>query len=152
MWLSGSSTGASTTRGLLLWVSVWYTISYLPQMDAPMSDWFHSIPMALDTIAFAAKARVQLISFNAHLTNSPHQFQQETMGSQIRYYRSRNQQQRVLIDRMKRDIAEVKKYFFRASSPLVSVTRTPQDKRKLIGRECTAPAASSTPTAAWSRI
>lgn len=45
-----------------------------------MSDWFHSIPMALDTIAFAAKARVQPISFNTHITNSHISFNKKPWG------------------------------------------------------------------------
>ncbi|KAF9469169.1 hypothetical protein BDZ94DRAFT_1243844 [Collybia nuda] len=44
--------------------------------------------------------------------NLPYQFQQETMALQIKYHRSRHQQQRALIDRMKRDITEVRKYIF----------------------------------------
>ncbi|KAJ7741537.1 hypothetical protein DFH07DRAFT_837604 [Mycena maculata] len=62
-----------------------------PEMEAPMSDWFRSIPHALDAVAYAAK------------------FQQETMAFQIRYYKARQQQQRALIDRLKRDTAELKR-------------------------------------------
>ncbi|KAF8077846.1 hypothetical protein FPV67DRAFT_1775201 [Lyophyllum atratum] len=61
------------------------------EMEAPMSEWFQSVPMCLDAVANAAK------------------FQHETMASQIRYYRSRHQQQRVFIDRLKHDIGELKK-------------------------------------------
>ncbi|KAF8212100.1 hypothetical protein K438DRAFT_1567234 [Mycena galopus ATCC 62051] len=60
-------------------------------MEAPMSDWFQSIPHALDTVAYAAK------------------FQQETMAFQIRHYKARQQQHRSLIDRLKREVAELKK-------------------------------------------
>ncbi|KAJ7271906.1 hypothetical protein B0H12DRAFT_1091948 [Mycena haematopus] len=61
------------------------------EMEAPMSEWFRSIPHALDTVAYAAK------------------FQQETMAFQIRYYKARQQQQRAMIDRLKRETAELKK-------------------------------------------
>ncbi|KAF8163485.1 hypothetical protein B0H34DRAFT_695625 [Crassisporium funariophilum] len=61
-------------------------------MDLPMSEWFRSIPLALNSVAFAAK------------------FQQETMASQIQYYKSRQQQFRHFIERLKRDLAELKKY------------------------------------------
>ncbi|KAJ7685320.1 hypothetical protein DFH06DRAFT_1158124 [Mycena polygramma] len=61
------------------------------EMEAPMSDWFRSIPHALDAVAYAAK------------------FQQETMAFQIRYYKARQQQQRAMIDRLKRETAELKK-------------------------------------------
>ncbi|KAJ7219400.1 hypothetical protein GGX14DRAFT_436033 [Mycena pura] len=62
-----------------------------PQMDAPMSEWFRSIPNALDAVTYAAK------------------FQQETMASQIRFYKARERQQRSLTERLKRGIAELKK-------------------------------------------
>ncbi|KAF7363550.1 RING-type domain-containing protein [Mycena sanguinolenta] len=61
------------------------------EMDAPMSEWFRSIPHALDTVAYAAK------------------FQQETMAFQIRYYKARQQQQRAMIDRLKRENVELKR-------------------------------------------
>ncbi|KAJ7940508.1 hypothetical protein B0H13DRAFT_1938464 [Mycena leptocephala] len=61
------------------------------EMEAPMSDWFRSIPHALDAVAYAAK------------------FQQETMAFQIRYYKTRQQQQRSIIDGLKRETAELKK-------------------------------------------
>ncbi|KAK7020508.1 RING-type domain-containing protein [Favolaschia claudopus] len=61
------------------------------EMEAPMSEWFRSIPHALDTVAYAAK------------------FQQETMAFQIRYFKARQQQQRALIDKLKHETAELKK-------------------------------------------
>ncbi|KAF4614869.1 hypothetical protein D9613_002707 [Agrocybe pediades] len=60
-------------------------------MDAPMSEWFQSIPLSLDAIAYAAK------------------FQQEAMASQIRYHRLRHQQLRQLVERLKQEIAELKR-------------------------------------------
>ncbi|PPQ63094.1 hypothetical protein CVT24_005949 [Panaeolus cyanescens] len=60
-------------------------------MDAPMSDWFRSIPSALDAVTFAAK------------------YQQETMASQIRFYKSRHTQFRQFIERLRRDVAELKR-------------------------------------------
>ncbi|KAJ6597020.1 hypothetical protein DFH09DRAFT_109147 [Mycena vulgaris] len=61
------------------------------EMEAPMSEWFRSIPHALDAVAYAAK------------------FQQETMAFQIQFYKARQQQQRAQIDRLKRDTAELKR-------------------------------------------
>ncbi|KAJ7449937.1 hypothetical protein FB451DRAFT_1287045 [Mycena latifolia] len=61
------------------------------EMEAPMSEWFRSIPHALDAVAYAAK------------------FQLETMAFQIQFYKARQQQQRAQIDRLKRDTAELKK-------------------------------------------
>ncbi|KAG5730916.1 hypothetical protein E4T56_gene7089 [Termitomyces sp. T112] len=60
-------------------------------MEAPMSEWFQSIPIALDSIANATK------------------FQHETMAAQIRFHRARHQQQKALIERLKHDFGELKK-------------------------------------------
>ncbi|KAF8798183.1 hypothetical protein BYT27DRAFT_7265288 [Phlegmacium glaucopus] len=61
------------------------------EMEAPMSEWFGSVSMSLDSIAFMAK------------------FQQETMASQIRYYKTRHQQLKHFVERLKRDVVELKK-------------------------------------------
>ncbi|KDR73521.1 hypothetical protein GALMADRAFT_251235 [Galerina marginata CBS 339.88] len=61
------------------------------EMEAPMSDWFRPVPLALDSVLFAAK------------------FQQDVMASQIRYHKSRHQQFRQLVERMKRDMSDLKK-------------------------------------------
>ncbi|PPQ84321.1 hypothetical protein CVT25_011595 [Psilocybe cyanescens] len=61
------------------------------QMEAPMSDWFRSIPSALESIAFTAK------------------FQSEAMASQVRYHKSRHQQLRQIVERLKRDMSELKR-------------------------------------------
>ncbi|CAA7271538.1 unnamed protein product [Cyclocybe aegerita] len=61
------------------------------EMEAPMSDWFQPIPLALDSIATAAK------------------FQQENMAAQLRYYTSRHHQYRQLVERLKQTVSELKK-------------------------------------------
>ncbi|KAF8228459.1 hypothetical protein L208DRAFT_240017 [Tricholoma matsutake] len=53
------------------------------------------------------KGRHQPSCSAIHLTSF--KFQQETLASQIRYYKTRHQQQRVFIERLKREAAEVKK-------------------------------------------
>ncbi|PPQ64657.1 hypothetical protein CVT26_002747 [Gymnopilus dilepis] len=58
-----------------------------------MSEWFRSIPMALDSVAFAAK------------------FQQDAMASQIRYHKARHQQLRQLVERLKRDLSDMKRSY-----------------------------------------
>ncbi|GBE82250.1 hypothetical protein SCP_0406340 [Sparassis crispa] len=60
------------------------------EMDAPMSDWFRSVPQAFDTVAYGAK------------------FQMETMASLVRYYRDKYTAQRALIDRLKGEHLENK--------------------------------------------
>lgn len=59
-------------------------------MDPPMSDWFKSAPYALDTIAYSIK------------------FQQESMASQIRYYKSKYHQQRMYIEKIRHENAQLK--------------------------------------------
>ncbi|ESK94532.1 hypothetical protein Moror_7999 [Moniliophthora roreri MCA 2997] len=61
------------------------------EMEAPMSEWFRSIPYMLDSIAYATK------------------FQQESMAAQIRSLKARHHQQRLLIDKLKRENAELKR-------------------------------------------
>ncbi|KAH8827067.1 hypothetical protein DL96DRAFT_1680937 [Flagelloscypha sp. PMI_526] len=53
-------------------------------LEAPMSEWFRSVPSALDAAAFAAK------------------FQQETLASQIRFYKSKYHRQKMLSDQLKK--------------------------------------------------
>ncbi|KAK7467248.1 hypothetical protein VKT23_004305 [Stygiomarasmius scandens] len=60
------------------------------EMDAPMSEWFRSVPHILDAAAFAAK------------------FQQESMASQIRTLKARHQQQRSYTERLKKENAELR--------------------------------------------
>ncbi|KAJ3568644.1 hypothetical protein NP233_g5585 [Leucocoprinus birnbaumii] len=56
-----------------------------------MSDWFKSIPVALDLMAFTAK------------------FQQEVMARQIRFYRGRHQQIRTVIEKLRADNSDLKR-------------------------------------------
>ncbi|KAJ8078870.1 hypothetical protein PM082_013154 [Marasmius tenuissimus] len=56
-----------------------------------MSEWFRSVPYMLDAAAYAAK------------------FQQESMAAQIRLLKTRHHQQRLYIDKLKREIAELRR-------------------------------------------
>ncbi len=81
-------------------------------MEAPMSEWFQSLPRALDAVAFAAKVQKNDL-FVSQLRDELSiylQFQQDSLASQLRYYRSRHQQFRQVIDRLKREVSELKKY------------------------------------------
>ncbi|THH13930.1 hypothetical protein EW146_g6332 [Bondarzewia mesenterica] len=60
------------------------------KMEPPMSEWFCSLPSALDAVAHSTK------------------FQLETMASFARYYKAKYLQQRSSIERIKAEIAEVK--------------------------------------------
>ncbi|KAG7092544.1 hypothetical protein E1B28_008894 [Marasmius oreades] len=69
-------------------------IQFLPlqrEMDPPMSDWFRSVPHMLDAAAYATK------------------FQQEAMAAQIRILKARHHQQRLYIDKLKREIVELQR-------------------------------------------
>ncbi|KAK1228402.1 hypothetical protein PQX77_008539 [Marasmius sp. AFHP31] len=57
-----------------------------------MSEWFRSVPYMLDAAAYAAK------------------FQQESMAAQIRLLKARHHQQRLYIDKLKREIAELRRF------------------------------------------
>ncbi|KAL0071331.1 hypothetical protein AAF712_001187 [Marasmius tenuissimus] len=57
-----------------------------------MSEWFRSVPYMLDAAAYAAK------------------FQQESMAAQIRLLKTRHHQQRLYIDKLKREIAELRRF------------------------------------------
>ncbi|KAF9454666.1 hypothetical protein P691DRAFT_786221 [Macrolepiota fuliginosa MF-IS2] len=66
-------------------------IDFWEFLDAPMSEWFRSIPSALDMIAYAAK------------------FQQEVMARQIQFYRSRHQQIRIVMEKLRSENSELKR-------------------------------------------
>lgn len=73
-----------------------------------MSEWFRPIPSALDAVMYSVK--VSTFKCVPSKTNMPSQFQQEMMAAQIMALRSRCQQQRVVIDRLKTENSELKKY------------------------------------------
>ncbi|KAH9842764.1 uncharacterized protein C8Q71DRAFT_219512 [Rhodofomes roseus] len=60
-------------------------------LEAPMSDWFRSVPQALDSVAFSTR------------------FQMETLASLARHYKNKYVQQRLLIDRLKNEFKAMKK-------------------------------------------
>ncbi|KZT68125.1 hypothetical protein DAEQUDRAFT_340492 [Daedalea quercina L-15889] len=60
-------------------------------LEAPMSEWFRSVPQALDSVAYATR------------------FQIETLASLVRHYKNKCVQQRSLIDRLKNEFKAVKK-------------------------------------------
>jgi hypothetical protein len=75
-------------------------------MDAPMSNWFCSIPHAYDGIAAAAK----VYSYFPLALNSQAlpQFQQETLASSVRFYKKKCSERGALINRLKGEAAENK--------------------------------------------
>ncbi|KAH9951237.1 hypothetical protein B0H21DRAFT_271215 [Amylocystis lapponica] len=58
------------------------------EMDAPMADWFRSVPLALDTLTFSIR------------------IQMETLASLVRHYKGKCLQQRSLLDRLRADLAD----------------------------------------------
>jgi hypothetical protein len=81
-----------------------------------MSEWFQSIPQSLDSIVYAAKVRDRFLStpgtMSRPLAPLCLQFQLDVMASQVRYHRSKYQQLRQFVERLKRDLTELKKYDF----------------------------------------
>lgn len=80
---------------------------YCIQLDAPMSEWFRSIPSALDAVAYAAKVWNAVGCMNLHLKSF--EFQQEVMARQIRFYRSRHQQIRTVMEKLRSENSELKR-------------------------------------------
>jgi len=58
-------------------------------MEPPISDWFRSLPYAIDSLANSVK------------------FQQATMGSLLKYYREKIYKQRSIIEQLKQERAEL---------------------------------------------
>ncbi|KAF5389892.1 hypothetical protein D9757_003716 [Collybiopsis confluens] len=71
------------TRGIQL-------VPLQQDMEPPMSEWFRSVPLILDSAAFAVK------------------FQQDSMAAQIRHLKARQQQFKGYIDKLKRENAQLK--------------------------------------------
>ncbi|KAI0727230.1 hypothetical protein C8Q72DRAFT_841583 [Fomitopsis betulina] len=61
------------------------------ELESPMSEWFCSVPQALDSVAYATR------------------FQMETVASLARHYKNKCVQQRSLIDRLKNEFKMLKK-------------------------------------------
>ncbi|EPT06033.1 hypothetical protein FOMPIDRAFT_1026888 [Fomitopsis schrenkii] len=61
------------------------------ELESPMSEWFRSVPQALDSVAYATR------------------FQMETLASLARHYKNKCVQQRSLIDRLKNEFKMLKK-------------------------------------------
>ena len=80
--------------------------SWPVQMEPPISDWFRSLPYAIDSLANSVK--VGLIVVKKRTCYSlVLQFQQATMGSLLKYYREKINKQRSIIEQLKKDRAEL---------------------------------------------
>lgn len=74
-----------------------------------MSEWFRSIPSALENVAYAAKVRGDEIPKDEIDTDPLTQFQHDAMASQLRYHSSRHQQLRQMLEKLKREMFELKR-------------------------------------------
>ena len=79
----------------------------LQKLDPPMSNWFCSVPHAMDTISYSIKARQSI--FRCCLMTEVYQFQQDMLISLIRYLREKAAQQRDVLLRNKQEIEELKR-------------------------------------------
>ena len=76
-------------------------------MEPPISDWFRSLPYAIDSLANSIKVR-GLPSLNKFILPILFgQFQQATMGSLLKYYREKIHKQRTIIEQFKKERAEL---------------------------------------------
>jgi hypothetical protein len=71
-----------------------------------MSDWFCSVPHAIDTISYSMKARESI--FLCCFMAEGFQFQQDMLTSLIRFLRKKIAQQRDVILRVKHESEELK--------------------------------------------
>jgi len=76
-------------------------------MEPPISDWFRSLPYAIDSLANSVKVLVPspLNKFTLFIMRV--QFQQATMGSLLKYYREKIQRQRSVIENFKKERVEL---------------------------------------------
>ena len=75
-------------------------------MEPPISDWFRSLPYAIDSLANSVKVLGSLPLKFVLLIMSI-QFQQATMGSLLKYYREKIYRQRSVIEQFKKERAEL---------------------------------------------
>jgi hypothetical protein len=79
----------------------------LPKLDPPMSNWFCSVPHAMDTISYSIKARGSIVHYC--LMTDVYQFQQDMLISLIRFLREKAAQQRDVLLRNKQELEELKR-------------------------------------------
>ena len=91
----------------LLHFAALFVPEILQKLDPPMSNWFCSVPHAMDTISYSIKARQSI--FRCCLVAEVYQFQQDMLISLIRYLREKAAQQRDVLLRNKQEIEELKR-------------------------------------------
>lgn len=79
----------------------------LRKLDPPMSNWFCSVPHAMDTISYSIKARESIVHYC--LMTEVYQFQQDMLISLIRFLREKTAQQRDVLLRNKQELEELKR-------------------------------------------
>lgn len=77
-------------------------------MEPPLSNWFRSLPHAIDDIAQTAKVCLIRTLQSIGTDFNWFQFQQESMASLLAFYKSKLHKQRNLIERLKTDAMEAK--------------------------------------------
>ena len=76
-------------------------------MEPPISDWFRSLPYAIDSLANSVKVLGPPSLKKPTLLIELVQFQQATMGSLLKYYREKLHKQRSVIEHFKKERAEL---------------------------------------------
>ena len=76
-------------------------------MEPPISDWFRSLPYAIDSLANSVKVAGLPLPKELMLLIVFVQFQQATMGSLLKHYREKIYRQRSIIEQFKKERAEL---------------------------------------------
>lgn len=109
MWCPADTNDTPSARGAPFPLSPRYQgYEMLQKLDPPMSDWFCSVPHAIDTISYSMKAceSIFLCCFMADVF----QFQQDMLTSLIRFLRKKTAQQRDVLHRVKHESEELRRY------------------------------------------
>ena len=76
------------------------------KLDPPMSNWFSSVPHAMDTLSYSIKAGISTV-LHCRIADD-FQFQQDMLTSLIRFLRGKIVQQRDALLRSKQEREELK--------------------------------------------
>ena len=94
-------------REVCLLPSAFFTKSLKQRkLEPPMSDWFSSIPHAMDIISYSVRVRGSFI--HDQFRAKTFQFQQDMQASLIRFLRERVAEQRDVLLRVKHEREELK--------------------------------------------
>ena len=107
MWRSADTDDTTSARGMPLAFAALPGSEKFQKLDPPMSNWFSSVPHAMDTISYSIKARECIV--HCCIMTEVYQFQQDMLISLIRCLREKAAQQRDALLRNKQELEELKR-------------------------------------------